>query len=192
MNYSTCSVFSRQRLHAVYQNHKWTPHKNKKAEPVQSVKMNIYQSNTTKKLNWLHFDNQPRNSRQAASAGPTLLHTLLWSLSNTSKQQLGASAMNKVFHAWLHGRFIEIKSNLRRKKLHRTYKGSNFSESSFSNRDYMRASIQFRRERQSHDLERWFSLKNRPIHFYKSTRVIRPVKQYTLFLAMKSYIESFP
>ena len=40
-----------------------------------------------------------------------------------------------VFHAWVYGRFIQIQSNLRRKKLHRTNQGSNFLGSSFSNRD---------------------------------------------------------
>ena len=34
--------------------------------------------------------------------------------------------MTTVFHAWLYGRFIEIQSNLRRKKLHKTNQGSNF------------------------------------------------------------------
>ena len=32
--------------------------------------------------------------------------------------------MTLVFHAWLCGRFIEIQSNLRRKKLHKTNLGS--------------------------------------------------------------------
>ena len=34
--------------------------------------------------------------------------------------------MIPVFQAWLCVRFIEIKSNLRRKKVHRTNQGSNF------------------------------------------------------------------
>ena len=36
------------------------------------------------------------------------------------------SDMPTVFHAWPYGRFIEIQSNLRRKKLHRTNQSSNF------------------------------------------------------------------
>ena len=36
--------------------------------------------------------------------------------------------MKTVFHAWPYGRFIEIKRNLRRKKLHRANQGSNFLE----------------------------------------------------------------
>ena len=54
--------------------------------------------------------------------------------------------MTTVFHVWPYGRFIEIQSNLRRKKLHRTNQGSNFLGGSFSNRDNVRAPIPFRRE----------------------------------------------
>ena len=53
--------------------------------------------------------------------------------------------MTAVFHTWQYGRFIEITSNLRREKLHRTSQESNFPGSSFSNRDNVRASMQFRR-----------------------------------------------
>ena len=52
--------------------------------------------------------------------------------------------MTTVFHTWPYGRFIEIQSNLRRKKLHRPNQGSNFLGGSFSNRDNARAPIQFR------------------------------------------------
>ena len=41
--------------------------------------------------------------------------------------------MTTVFNTWPDGRFIEIKSNLRRKKLRRTNQGSNFLGGSFSN-----------------------------------------------------------
>ena len=34
---------------------------NKEEEPLESVQMNIYQSNTFRKdLNWLHFEDDPR------------------------------------------------------------------------------------------------------------------------------------
>ena len=59
-----------------------------------------------------------------------------------------------IFHTWAYGRFIEIEGNLRRKKLHRTNKGSNFLGGSFSNRDNVRAPIQFRRESQPQHLKR--------------------------------------
>ena len=52
--------------------------------------------------------------------------------------------MTIVFHARPYGRFKEIKSSLRRKKLHRTNQGSNFLGGSLSNRDNVGAPIQFR------------------------------------------------
>ena len=51
--------------------------------------------------------------------------------------------MATVFHESPYSRFIEIKSNLRKKKLNRTNQGSNFLVDSFSNRDNVRAPIQF-------------------------------------------------
>ena len=41
--------------------------------------------------------------------------------------------MTTVFYARPYGRFIEIKSNLKRKKLHRTKQSSNFLGGSFIN-----------------------------------------------------------
>ena len=61
--------------------------------------------------------------------------------------------MAAIFYAWLYGRFIEIQSNFRRKKLHRTNQGSSFLGGSFSNRDNVRAPIQFRRESQPQHLK---------------------------------------
>ena len=46
---------------AVYQNNKWTFDENKEDEPVLSVQMNIYQSNTYEKdLSQLHFYDDPK------------------------------------------------------------------------------------------------------------------------------------
>ena len=45
--------------------------------------------------------------------------------------------MTTVFHAWQYGRFKDIQSKLRKKKLHRTNQGSNFLGGSF--RDNARA-----------------------------------------------------
>ena len=85
--------------------------------------------------------------------------------------------MTTVFHAWPCGRFVEIQSNLRRNKLHRTNQGSNFVGGSFSNKDNVRTPIQFRRESQPQHLKRLFFLKNRVIYFHiSSTSVIRSVK----------------
>ena len=74
--------------------------------------------------------------------------------------------MRTVLHARLYGRFIEIQNNLWRNRLQRTNQGSNFFGSSFSNRENVRAPIQFRRERQPKHLKRWFFPKNRHNHFY--------------------------
>ena len=94
--------------------------------------------------------------------------------------------MTRVSQAWPNGRFVDIQSNLRRKKLHRGRQGSNFLGGSFSNGDNLRAPIQFRRESQPQHLTRWFFLKNRPIHFHiNGTCVIRPVKQDWVFPALK-------
>ena len=68
--------------------------------------------------------------------------------------------MTTVFHTWPYGRFIEKESNLRRKKLHRTNQGSNFFGGSFSNRDNVRAPIQFKRESQPRHLKRLFFLRS--------------------------------
>ena len=89
--------------------------------------------------------------------------------------------MTIVFHAWPNVRLTEIQSNLRRKKRHRTNQGSNFLGGSFSNRNNVRASIQFGRERQPQHLKRRIFLKNRPIHFHiNSTSLIRLIKQNQL------------
>ena len=50
--------------------------------------------------------------------------------------------MTTVFYSWLYGRFAEIQSNLRRKKLHRMNQGSNSFGGSFNSRDILRAPIQ--------------------------------------------------
>ena len=87
--------------------------------------------------------------------------------------------MATVFHARPHGKFIEIKSNLRRKKRHVANQDPNFLVGSFSSRDKVRVPIQFRKGRQSQHLQRLFFLKNRPIHFLiKSTWVIRLIKLF--------------
>ena len=73
--------------------------------------------------------------------------------------------MATVFHAWLYGRFIEIQSNLRRKKLHRKYQGSDFLGGSFTNRDNVRVPIQFKRETQPSILNNDFCSRTGPSTF---------------------------
>ena len=55
--------------------------------------------------------------------------------------------MTAILQARLYDRFIEINSNLKRKKLYRRNRFSNFFGGSFSNRANVRAPIQFRRAR---------------------------------------------
>ena len=94
-----------------------------------------------------------------------------------------------------YGRFLQIQSNLGRKKLHRTNQGSNFLESSFSNRDNVKAKIQFRRGSQPQHLKRWFFFKKKPIHYHiNSICAIRLAKRKQLNFAMNeplSYEQSF-
>ena len=63
--------------------------------------------------------------------------------------------MTTVFRARPYGRFIEIQSNLRRKKLRRTNlrRTIQFFWKQFSKRNYVRTPIQFRRESQPQHLK---------------------------------------
>ena len=70
------------------------------------------------------------------------------------------------------------KSSLRRKKLHGTNQGSDFLGDDFSNRDNLRALVQFRRESQPTILKDDFSSRTDPSNFrINTTSVIRLVKQ---------------
>ena len=55
--------------------------------------------------------------------------------------------MTPIICARSSGIYIEIRSDLRRKKLHRTNQGSNFLRSKLGNRDSVRAPIQFKRKK---------------------------------------------
>ena len=128
------------------------------------------------KLTLATFRQWAKVSKKAAREEPTTLHIDFF-----RNQEHQSKHDNRVFHAWSYGRFIEIQGNLRRKKLHRTNQGCNFLGGSFSNRDNVRAPIQFRREGQPEHLKRWFFLKNRSTHFHiNRTIVIRPVKRNQL------------
>ena len=120
-------------------------------EPVQPNQICIYQNNTYRNnLNYLHFDNEPRvQERQQMldqqSYTPASIAYLTYQVAARST----TPDMAIVFHARLYDKFIEIKSNHRRKKLHRKNQGSNFVGGCFSDRDIVRPPIQFRRKRQS-------------------------------------------
>ena len=86
--------------------------------------------------------------------------------------------MTTVYQERLYGWFKEIKSNLRRNKVHRTDQGLNFLGGSFTNNDNIRTPVLFIEERQSQHLDRWFFFKCRPIHFHvNSSRTVRPLKR---------------
>ena len=95
--------------------------------------MSIYQSNTYRKgISWLHLDEfgwWTKDSRGAASEGRTILRT--------------CPDMKKIIHTRSDGRFIEIQSNIWRKKLRRTIKGSNFLGGSFGNWDNETKEVEF-------------------------------------------------
>ena len=101
----------------------------KEAEKVQPV-----QINTNKVLpikNYLaKLRRRANSSREATRVGKTVLYTHLWSLSYISKYLLGASAQawQQYFMQGHNDRFIEIMSNLWRKKLNRTNQDFNFLE----------------------------------------------------------------
>ena len=101
--------------------------------------------------------------------------------------------MTTVFHAWSHGTITKIQSNLRRKKLPRMNQGSNFLGGSFSNRQNVRAPIQFRRESPPQHLKRLFFLKNRPIHFHiNGISVTRSVKRNYLSFSSTEINKTLP
>ena len=119
-------------------------------EPVEPVLKNIYQSNTYRKdLSWPHFDNDPRVPGKQQVKGQQSCISLFVAYLKFQVATGGTSpGMTTVFNTWVYGKFIEIQSNLRRMKLHRTNSSSNFLGGSFSNRDNVRTPIQFRREGQ--------------------------------------------
>ena len=78
-------------------------------EPFEQVLKSIYKSNTYRKdLSWPHFDNEPKVQENQQVKDQIQVVT-----GGTSPE------VTTVFHTWADGRFIDIQSNLRRKKLHR-------------------------------------------------------------------------
>ena len=142
--------------------------------------MNIYQNNTHRKdLSWLHFGDEPKvqerhqlKDQQSCTCAFVAYPTISIATRSTSPY------MTIVFYAWLYRKFIEIQSSLRRKKLHKTNQSSTCLGGSFSNRNNVRAPIQFKRERQLQHLKRSIFFKDRHINFHiNSTSVIRWVKR---------------
>ena len=101
--------------------------------------------------------------------------------------------MTTVFHVRPYGKIVETQSNLWRKQSHRMNQVTNFGRTSFCNRAYIRASIQFRRERQSQHLKRCFFINNRPVDFHiSSTSFIRLIKQNRLSFSSLRINKPFP
>ena len=73
--------------------------------------------------------------------------------------------MTTIFYARQSDRFIGIKSNLRRRKLCRTNRGSNFLGSSFSNRDNARTQCILEKKDSPSILKRGFSLRTEQSFF---------------------------
>ena len=83
----------------------------KEVEPVEPVLKNIYQNNTYRKdLSWPHFDDEPRVQEKQQVKDQ---QSCISATRGTSPE------MTSVFHTWAYGRFIEIQSNLKKKKLYR-------------------------------------------------------------------------
>ena len=90
-------------------------------EPVESVPKIIYQSNTYRKdLSWSHFDDEPRvPEKQQVKGKQSCIFVFVACLPNPSSNWGHQPRRDNIFHTWAYGRFLEIQSNLRRKKLHR-------------------------------------------------------------------------
>ena len=127
--------FLLKKNHASYWNKNCTSHENSEAEPVQQVQMNNNQTNTyIKGLSWLYFGNEPRvQDRQQVSDQQLYVPFFVADLNFLAAASSSSTSpdMTTIFHSKLCGRITEIKSNLRRKKLHRTNQGFNFSWKQF-------------------------------------------------------------
>ena len=100
-------------------------------------------------LSWLHFDNEPRvQDRQQVKDQQFCISIFQLIRQFQVAPRSTSPDMTTALHAWLYSRFIQIQSKLRKKKIHRPNQSSNFLGSSFSNRDNVRAPIQFRKESQ--------------------------------------------
>ena len=110
--------------------------------------------------------NDPRvqERQQVKNQQSNISFFVAYAIIRSSSQEV-VTNMTTVFHAWLYERFIEIQSNLRRKKCHRINQGSNFVGSSFSNKDNVRAPIQFWRESQPQHLKDYFFSRADPSMF---------------------------
>ena len=128
--------------------------KNMEVKPIELVLMNMYHSNTyKKKLTLATFWKWAKGLREIASEGKTILISV-FVVYQTTPSSSKERQPRPVFYIRPYGRFIEIKSNLRRKKPCRTNQSPHFLRAIFSNRGKVRPPIQFRGERQTQHLKR--------------------------------------
>ena len=117
-----------------YQNNKQTSIKDKEVEPVEPVQIHIYQSNTYRKgLSWLHFEGEPEVQKRQ-QVNYHLAFVAYLTIPSSSQEQHDKSNPCMAI-SWIY------RVNIKRKKLHRMNQGSNFLQSSFNNRDNIRAPI---------------------------------------------------
>ena len=91
-------------------------------EPVELVLKNIYQSNTNRKdLSWSHFDAVPRiQEKQQVKDQQSRIFVFVACLTIPSSNWAHQPRRDSSIPYMGYGTFIEIQSNVRRKKLQRT------------------------------------------------------------------------
>ena len=132
---------------------------------MKTVQINIYQSKPIEHLGWQHFDDEPRvQERQQGKNQQSHISAFVAFLTIPSRNYK---------HQPRYGtRFIEIQSNLRRKKLYRMNQEFNFLGGTFGNTENIKVPIQFKRESQPQHLKRQFFLKHRSIHFHINSIIV--------------------
>ena len=124
-------------------------------EPVEPVQMNIYQSNTYKKdLSWVHFHDESRaQERQQVKEQQPYIYIFVVYLrvpSSSKEHQLKHDNSIPCKDVW----WIYRDTEHSQKETSWNKFVSNFLGGNFSNRDNVRAPIQFRKERQPKHLKR--------------------------------------
>ena len=139
----------------MYQNINQISPQRKEMEPVEPVQMSIYQSNIYRKdLCQLHFNDEPvvQERQQLKDRQSWISHFVAYLTILSSNQGHQPRHDSSILCTALWQIYGDTE-NLRRKKLQRKNQGSNFLQGSFSNRDNVRAPIQFKRKSQPQHLK---------------------------------------
>ena len=142
--------------YAIYQNSKKTSLENKEVELVESVQMNIYQSNTYRKdLSWLHFNNEPRvqDRQQVKDQHPFISVFVAYPTIPRGNQEHQPRHNNSIPHMAIWQIYRDTEQP-QEKKTSQNESRLQFPGGTFSNRDNVRAPIQVRRESQPQHLKR--------------------------------------